>query len=371
MLLHSEGFDVYNDEYDDMPSGGAVRRLGSDSVGGGRWAFSASATAFAYGKKLVLSSNFLSDDAYSDTAALALQVGGYSGSLVVGFRYFYPGGDGGLVSFANALGHQCAALEVLDTGYLAGHGGARVGVSSSSTRFATAATAPLTTGAWHYIEVKAAASVFQVRVDGTLVIDYSSALPTDHADAAWSTGVVDIVLGTGRVSGGTISLAPTLSAWDDVYALDTGGGGERTDFLGDSRVERFVLDTQVANTGYTSLGGASVEARLTSQDGDSTGYTADEDGDNFVGSSDDSLINTPAAIHGVKVAHVSRKALAGDLFVACRLNIGGSDYDGSAQAISSSYEQYRTVYEQNPDASADWLKATVEAANFGFVIEQP
>lgn len=370
-LGHIEGFDVYGDTYNNMPSGGSVRRLSASD----RWAFSSVGTPYGYGKAFFRVDNQFSDIEFAggDDGSIAFQLGGLSGEIIWGGAFYYDGDEGPIFALVNALGNQEAALGVTATGYLQLYGGARVGETSDDpSRFALAEERPLVPGSWHYIEARIGVSTSQVWVDGDLVIDYTGSVPNTGQSVSGVGSAVDLVIGMWANPGGNGACQTSQEGWgfDDVYIVST-TGGVHTTRRGVSRVEILNPDTQVENVGYVAVGGTNVEDRLSTQDGDTTGYTADADGDKFLASSADSLSNTPAVIHGIEVAHVSKRSLSGSISVATLLQIGSTEYEGTAEFLGSTYEQYRTVYEENPDTTAEWAKSEIEAADFGFIINQP
>lgn len=365
------GMDCYSNTWNDLPTSGAIRRL---STGTTR-SFTSSGTRFSYGKKLVSTGAGLA----AQGRGLGINIGSFSGNLIQGFAFKWDGdlanGNGvPLCDICNVNGSQIAGLDLSNLGYLRAWGGAGVGPRDAPL-VASAVSSPFGAGDESYIEYEVGAAVFKVWRNGELLIDFAGAIPTDGADAAWASGAVDCILTEGgQIGNGLIPTTPgsvSGSSFDDYYLLDTGGGG-RNARLGDSRSEFFVLDTAVANTGYGATGGTNIEDRLNTNDADTSKYDADADNDIFVASSNDTLTNTPVAIHGIGLSHVSKKTQAANTRVKSILRIGGTDYKNAGDLMAAAYGQYQTIYETDPDAVADFTKSSLEAIDgFGFTIDQP
>lgn len=364
------GCDSYSDTYNDLPTSGAVRRLGASA----ERSFTSSGTRFSYGKRLLITGNA------NPASALAINIGAFAGNLIQGFSFKWDGSFGGAPSqplgfIANVGGGQIAGIDLTSSGYLRAWGGAGAGGGVDAPLVATSMIEPMGAGDESFIEYEVGAAVFKVWRNGVLVIDYAGAIPANGTGATWADGPVDAVISAGGVvengvQSGTVGNNGG-SAFDDYYLLTT-SGGLRTARLGNSRVERFLLDTEVANTGYVAVGGTNVLDRLNTNDGDTSGYTADADADIFVGSSPDTLTNNPVAIHGIGVSHVSRNTLAGATTVKTVLRIAATDYFGAGASLPSSYNQAQEIYEEDPDAAVDFTKSSLEGIDgFGVTIDQP
>lgn len=80
------------------------------------------------------------------------------------------------------------------------------------------------------------------------------------------------------------------------------------------------------------------------------------------------MAHTPASIFGVQINLNAKKDDAGTRSIAGVVRSGGTNYEGGAQALSTSYAYYLDVRETDPDTSAPWTKTGVDNAQFGIKV---
>lgn len=168
----------------------------------------------------------------------------------------------------------------------------------------------------------------------------------------------------------TATNAANYLDFDDFYVLDD-TGTELNARLGDVRVEYIANQTDAVaigtNQGWTPSTGTDHGALVdeSTPDDDSTYISATTAGlrDSF---------NYPAisisagTIHAVIVAPCARKDDSGLKELSTVVRSGGSNYDGTAQSVSTeTYKYYPQIYAVNPATGVAFTVAGVNAAEFG------
>lgn len=218
-------------------------------------------------------------------------------------------------------------------------------------------TTTLTAGVFTYIELK-------VTINNTTGI---ATLKMNGSQEFAVTGVDTQQSGTAQWTG--FGLGPSnstfLATFDDVYVLD-GSGAANNDFLGDIRVDSHVPTGAGATTGFTPSAGANWQNVDDTTPDDDTTYneTGTVNAIDSFGCTD--LIPTGSGIKFIEVMLRAKKTDAGTAELATLIRHGGVDYAGTPQALSTDYNYYSQVYDQNPDTAAAWTETSFEAAEFGY-----
>lgn len=212
---------------------------------------------------------------------------------------------------------------------------------------------------WHCIEfrlvVDNAAGVFQLKVDGTQVINFSgNTQQTDNANVASFR------------FGGYIIANGQACYYDDIAFNDVADG---------------VNDTWIGRGGIPAIfptgAGSSTDLGLVPDGGeanwedvdevppdDDTSYVFDavvDEHDSYV-AADLSAIGTISAVQWLARA---KSDLAGDPKIARVLRIGGVDHDGADKSITASYDYYSDILDEDPEAAGAWLVAAVNGMEVG------
>ena len=74
------------------------------------------------------------------------------------------------------------------------------------------------------------------------------------------------------------------------------------------------------------------------------------------------LVTASGQIHGVQTVLGARKDDASTRYLKSKVGAAG---EGSLQAISSSYQFYTDIFEENPDTSNPWTFSDVNGDEFG------
>lgn len=382
-----EGFDAYADSLSTFPGSGNARMTAGTVPAECKLA--AANSRWGVGKAWRLNTTAL-DTSLTAIPAFAFNVGTAQADddhVVVGFAFKLDAGAGAvtipLLSLVSALGGQVMGLYITAIGYIAlmgGHGVSHDGITPPLVT--TSSTYPIAAGEWAWIEAElfveddGTGAICKVWVNGNLVMDYAAGGEFPNADSGSSPMVwtwTDVVLGT-CVDGQNNDFWQMRGPWaiDDFYMIlkDATSPNAR---LGDARVDTIypTSETSGQNTGYARTGGADIAAAIGqgSNDGDTSYYEADAVDDKVLFDSTGTMSGNPTTIHGVGVAHISRKTLADDRLVRPLIRQSTTNYEGDASALASSYSQHRHVWVTQPNGGGAWTKTTVEAAAFGVTIE--
>lgn len=234
-------------------------------------------------------------------------------------------------------------------------------VTRNGTLLSATSSGAISAGATNYIEFKVTinnSGSYELRVNAATVTSGSGVDTQATANASASL----IRIGSSS-PGGTLSNADI----DDLYICD-GSGSTNNDFLGDVRVDCYLPN------------GNGNSSQLVGSDSNSTDNyllvdeTAVNDDTDYVQSSTVSekdtyafanITHTPASIFGLQINIQATKTDAGARSIQSVIRSGGSDTDGTAKALGSSYVNYMQIAETDPNTAAAWTQSGFDAAEFG------
>jgi hypothetical protein len=216
------------------------------------------------------------------------------------------------------------------------------------------------TSYWEFlVTISNTVGVVTVKKDGVSVLSLTSQ-DTNNGSAsdAWTEAIV------GRI----VSLGTTMTwDYDDLYICDGSGSAPQNTFLGDVRVDvlRPTADgnSQMSTPSTGSDQYAMVDETTPNSDTDYNTLAAAADKDTFTTG------NAPvsgATVFGVQTVAIARKEDAGTATLNGVVRHSGTDYDGSASGVSSSYSAVRNIFAVNPGTAAAWSTSEVDAAEFGY-----
>lgn len=215
-------------------------------------------------------------------------------------------------------------------------------------------TTTLLNGVWYYIEVKGTINT----TTGSVEVMVNGVQDINVTNVNTQT--------TGNAASNNFRFFPLSSycEYDDVYICDT-TGAVNNDFLGDNRVEAIMPTGAGANTDWTPLTPPNFsEVNEIPPDGD-TSYVSSNTPGNVDTYAFGNLTGITTGIKGLQVNILNRKDDAGSREIAPVVRSGGTDYTGNTFAVLDNYSTAVQVYEEDPDTSAAWLVAGVNAAEFG------
>ncbi len=220
----------------------------------------------------------------------------------------------------------------------------------SGGTFLAASTALLTFNVWYYIEVEFRvdnpAGYVRVFANGSPIITF--------------TGDTLAVTGEPSVSRIGVLGGSPVAAIDDVYVT------ERTTRYGEARAQTVRPIADTADKDFSPNAGATNYSRVNELliDGDSSYVSS-----STVGAEDlyelDDLDATPESIFAVQVRVVARKDDAATRAIKAGLKSGATLTLGEEFFLSSSYTTHVDIYDLNPDTSAAWTKAAIDALQIG------
>jgi len=241
----------------------------------------------------------------------------------------------------------------------------RIEVRRGTTTGTLLATGPTDLGdnIWHYIEVRArindTTGICQVRLDGQTSneIDFSG----DTKNGGTNTSIDALYFSLYAGSSGGIG-----TSLSDLYVCDTAGAINNT-WLGDVAVR--VL-TPNGNGTYSQL--------TNSAGTQANNYTYIDElpssGTDYVGSATPGLVDTytmtdvPAGIatvYGMQVNAFMKKSDANLAQAKMRFRSNGTDFAGTARALSTTTQLFTEMRETNPNTSNPWTISDVNGIETG------
>lgn len=231
-----------------------------------------------------------------------------------------------------------------------------VTVLRNATVLATSAAGVVSSGYCH-LQLKAlindSTGTYEVRVNGANVLS--------------GTGADTRNAGTGVITVAAILFARSGQIFDDFYICD-GAGSDNNDFLGDRRVDAYFTNGNGNSSQMVGSDSNSTDNYLLVDEtnpNDDTDYVQSDvvnDKDTYAFQN---MSHTPASISGVMILANSKKDDAGARSIALVARSGGTDYDGSTQALSTSYTYYKQILETDPATSSAWTQSGFNNAEFG------
>lgn len=218
-------------------------------------------------------------------------------------------------------------------------------------------TEVITQDVWCAIEMHVvchpSAGVVQVKLDGTQVLNLTG---VNTQRSGVNTNLNQLLMFGHNSGGGT-------KQWDDLWVADT-SGGVNDSWLGDMRVKTVYPTGTGAADLWTPSSGASWECvDDVPPDGDASYVSDDTVGERATWAL--ANIATDDVVHGIEVVCQARKDDATAREIATVIRTGGTNYDGSAAALTTSYAYYGTLYDENPGTSAGWTRAEIDGLEAG------
>lgn len=234
-------------------------------------------------------------------------------------------------------------------------------VETGATIHGVTTGVPITSGVWQFIEMSVVVhdttGIVIVKVDGTEVLNLTG-LDTKPS------GVTDInVVGIGGI-------ALDLRA-DDVYVCDDAGSAPYNTFLGDIQIDPLFPDADGTKTEFDTTFPASPTDHYSKVD--ETGADDDTTYNETPTANDIDLFDFPAVstISGgsdflaVKLSAFAKKT-DGTLQTMQLISMPvATEYAGSVETLSTSYNYYSKTWELNPETGVAWTDALFNASEFG------
>lgn len=209
----------------------------------------------------------------------------------------------------------------------------------------------------YYIEMSAtiadAGGTCQIRYNGQLVIDFTG----DTKNGGTNT-TIDTVL---FLANGTTN--PLL---DDFYLCDDTGSAPHNNFLGDIRVQTIVPNGAGSSTQFTPASGANYTNvdELPYSAGDYVSSSNVGDRDMYTMSD----ISNTTTIYGIQNNVIAKKTDASALSLKPAVKSGATLSYGSSVVLSANDINIRNVRTVDPNTSATWTQAAINALEAGFEV---
>lgn len=216
---------------------------------------------------------------------------------------------------------------------------------------------------WYYIEMKAyihdSAGTVVVKLDGVTEINYGPGDTSYNGD----TSITNISL----ARAGSGGIYPEM-AFDDLYICND-QGSTCNDFLGDVRIDCLRPNGAGNSTDFTASTGSNYQCVDDTTPNDDTDYVYGS----TVGDHDTYAMEDHPSAAGSIYATQSHAWMAKESGGTRQAKIitrsGSTDYEGSAESISDTYQWFSEIREVDPDTSSAWTISGFNAAQFGTKIE--
>ena len=333
----------FKDGFDHYDTANARAPIKWDSVGGQCGILASSPNPRRVGTKFFyIQTAVLADSAYVNLTA-------FGPTVICGFAFRRNSGGTGnqRVLFKDGNDVTCIRVDFTDTGRVRMRCGA-IDVQS--------ATNLIKINAWQHIEFKVllhdSTGTYEVRLEQVDILS-DTGVDTRSGLATLSQFMIE----AGTYSGALY--------FDDLFICD-GSGGVNDDFRGDCRVDTLMPDGAGTYTDFTPSAGANWQN--VDDDGvidNDTTYNESK----TVGHQDtynmEALSALGTTIYGVAANSCGRKTDAGPKGFKQLTIAGGTEDLGDEVLVTSDYKVYQKVMDVNPDDSAAWAEADVNAVESG------
>jgi hypothetical protein len=281
-------------------------------------------------------------------------------TATIGFAFqpsAWPAANQPIVFFTDAASTGQFGLGLTSAGKLCVFRGTIASLVATSTT-------GLTAGQWVYLEMQttfhASAGAYEVKLNGTQVADLTASSVDTNSTANNSA--------TGVYLGVTATIGVTF-LYDDFYLTDT-STASNTGFLGEVRVTTIVPTGAGASTQFTPSTGSNwqnVDEIGTSGTAADTDYNSSSTAghiDSFAISS--SSISGSPAIYAVALNVTCRKDDVGTRTIRARVKSSAAIGTGTTTTVNSSYGTVRSQFLTDPNTTAAWSVAAVNAMEIGY-----
>jgi hypothetical protein len=211
------------------------------------------------------------------------------------------------------------------------------------------------------VKVADAGGEIDLRINGVSVATFSG----DTRNGG--TGIVDgmlvgLFMGTSFRNGGGIAI-------DDMYLVDSNGSAPLNTFLGDVYVRTFLPTGAGTTTQWTPSAGSNYQNVDDNPSDEDTTYNSESTVSDMDTYAMGNMTVGSSAIHGVRVSAMVRKEGAGPRTIRTVLRSGSTNYEGSSFTLFDSYKYANTLYSQDPDTSAAFTDAGIDALEAGIKVQ--
>lgn len=308
----------------------------------------------------------LGDDSLTDNQYIGFVPKGTLTTVITGFAIrpgFLDNADDGLILKVNDPGGEVDGhLEV----YL--RQGTHLSVLAGGNEIATLCSA-VRINRWAYIEIKfvldTSSGSVELRINGETVVDVSS-IDTVTGNPSGGAEIGAILLFGG---GGSTSDIDHNRVYDDWYVCDT-TGSDNNDFLGPVKVETLFPDTAGDSTDFTPNSGTNVSRVDEVVVDDATSYNASSTATDLDLFNMDNLVLIDSDVFGVQLDVNAGATEATPMTLVPTVKSSTTEGAGDDHVIvdDTLYGTYYSVFEQDPNATAAWTVATINAMQCGYEV---
>lgn len=212
---------------------------------------------------------------------------------------------------------------------------------------------------YSYVEIKAAihdtTGAVTVRVNGQSALTLTNIDTRNGGTTNWEL----VSLG----ANGAVAGSDRAFVFDDLYIADS-SGSVNNDFLGPRRVITIFPTGAGASTDFTPSTGSNWQnVDDTSLDSDTTYNSESTPGDHDTYAFGN--VGVTGSVAGIQHNLMVRSDGSGSETVRPKTRIGGVDYNGTTQALTTAYTDVREVVELSPATTSAWTTTEIDGAEFG------
>jgi hypothetical protein len=238
----------------------------------------------------------------------------------------------------------------------------RLAIYFGSTPLSTTVDA-LLTNTWYDLELKVVVNdstgSYDLHIDGVSVLSDSNIDTKPGASAYVDT------LRVGHIAGG---YATQNLIVDDLYVCD-GSGAANNDFLGNVCVKQILPTAEGTLSDFTPSGGVDNSLMVDDPIADADSTYVESSTATHTDLYDYSTLSGLSNVKGLQINTLTRVTDAESFDLSMPVLSNVTQDDGSAQTITSTtYVSKMRIVEQDPDTTAAWLVAGINAATFGIKI---
>lgn len=271
----------------------------------------------------------------------------------------------GVMGLGNILGWPIAGqlgLAYLNDSKLHVIRGDFQGVSFVSTGMVDlgACTTTITTNTWYYVELRMfiddSAGQAELRINGVSEVNLTG-VDTKHQTSIDYASVLGL--------GGGSSTQSTSKYFDDLYIRTSSSSTAETGgFLGDIKIKPYYPNGDGTYTAMTCSTGSTHYTLVDESPANTTDYVSSstaltKDSYNFQD------VSETGSIKAVQVSAYVYKADAGFRGAEVFAKSGATEVFGTSLPLSTTQKYVMKMFEQDPNTSADWSQANLNAAEFG------
>ncbi len=216
-----------------------------------------------------------------------------------------------------------------------------------------------TSGVWYYLEAKVkiddTTGTVDVRINGSSVLALTGQDTRNGGNAT-----------SDQVILGATGLGGSWSVREDDWYINDLSGSAHNGFEGDSRIISLRPSGAGNYAQFTPSTGSNyqnVDERAVNNDTDYNASGTLNQIDSFAIDDVPTILPAPSV---VQLNPWAKEDAAGTRSIAPLWRIGGADYVGSNDALTTAYQAFWQVYETNPATGLPWTVADINAAEAGY-----